>query len=253
MVNIFKSEKLQSVKHGFFGRSGGVSTGVYSSLNFSEKTADSKANIYVNKAVAMDELGISNQKVFFPNQQHTNDVIVIDNKTDFDKISLKPVDAVITNLKGIGVGILTADCSPILAHESESGFILAIHAGWKGALAGVCENALHSLNDLGVDIKKISVAIGPTISTSCYEVKLDFIESFLKIDPSFENFFIKKDDNYFFDLTSFIESKFHLFGVYDIDNLDLCTYENPELFFSNRRAYHKSERDFGRMASIICL
>ena len=140
-----------------------------------------------------------------------------------------------------------------MAHESESGFILAIHAGWKGALAGVCENALNSLKDLGVDMKKISVAIGPTISKKCYEVKLDFVESFIKTDPRYEKFFIKEDGNYFFDLTLFIESRFNLLGVYDIHNLGLCTYENSELFFSNRRAYHKSERDFGRMASIICL
>ena len=250
---MFKSKNLQSVKHGFFSRTGGLSTGIYSSLNLSEKTTDSKANIYANRALVMDELDISGQKVFFPNQQHTNNVVVIDNKTDFDKISLKPVDAVITNLKGIGIGILTADCSPILAHESESGFILAIHAGWKGALAGVCENALNSLKDLGVDMKKISVAIGPTISKKCYEVKLDFVEGFIKTDPYFEKFFIAEDGKYFFDLTLFIESRFNLFGVYDIINLGLCTYENPELFFSNRRAYHKSERDFGRMASIICL
>ena len=253
MVNMFKSKNLKSVRHGFFGRSGGVSTGIYSSLNLSEKTTDSKANIYANRSLVMDELDISSQKVFFPNQQHTSNVVFIDKKTDFDKVNYKPVDAVITNLKGIGVGILTADCSPILAYESESGFILAIHAGWKGALAGICENALNSLKDLGVDIKKISVAIGPTISKKCYEVKLAFVEGFIKIDPYFENFFIKKDDDYFFDLTLFIESRFNLFGVYDINNLGLCTYENPELFFSNRRAYHKSERDFGRMASIISL
>ena len=253
MVNMFKSKNLQSVKHGFFGRSGGVSTGIYSSLNLSEKTSDSKANIYENRALVLNALDISSQKVFFPNQQHTNKVVFIGKKTDFYKLSHEPVDAVITNLKGIGVGILTADCSPILAHESESGFILAIHAGWKGALSGVCENALNSLKDLGVDIKKISVAIGPTISNKCYEVKLDFVESFIKTDPQFEKFFIKQDGNYFFDLTLFIESRFNLFGVYDITNLGLCTYENPELFFSNRRAYHKSERDFGRMASIISL
>ena len=253
MVNMFKSENLQSVKHGFFGRSGGVSTGIYSSLNLSDKTTDSEDNIYANRALVMDELDISSQKVFFPNQQHTSNVLYIDKKTDFDEISQNPVDAVITNLKGIGVGVLTADCSPVLAHESESGFILAIHAGWKGALAGICENALNSLRDLGVDIKKISVAIGPTISNKCYEVKLDFVESFIKTDPYFEKFFITKDGNYFFDLTLFIESRFNLFGIYDINNLDLCTYENPELFFSNRRSYHKSERDFGRMASIICL
>ena len=253
MINMFKSKKLQSVKHGFFGRSGGVSEGIYSSLNLSEKTTDRKANIYANRALVMDKLDISSQKVFFPNQQHTNNVVFIDKKADFDRLSYEPVDAVITNLKGIGIGILTADCSPILAHESESGFILAIHAGWKGALAGVCENALNSLKDLGVDIKKISVAIGPTISTKCYEVKLDYVEAFIKANPYFENFFIKEDGSYFFDLTLFIESRFNLFGVYDINNLDLCTYENPELFFSNRRAYHKSERDFGRMASIISL
>ncbi len=253
MVDMFKSKKLHAVKHGFFGRSGGVSTGIYSSLNLSEKTTDSKANVYANRALVMDELNISNRKVFFPNQQHTSNVVFINKETEFDKLSQKPVDAVITNLKGIGVGILTADCSPILAYESESGFILAIHAGWKGALAGVCENSLNSLKDLGVDIRKLSVAVGPTISTNSYEVKLDFVDSFVKTDPYFENFFIKRDHNYFFDLTLFIESRFNLFGVYDIDNLGMCTYENPELFFSNRRAYHKSERDFGRMASIISL
>ena len=253
MVNMFKSKNLQSVKHGFFSRLGGVSTGIYSSLNLSEKTTDSKANIDANRALVMDELDISSEKVFFPNQQHTSNVILIDKTTDFNIVNRNPVDAVITNLKGTGVGILTADCSPILAHESESGYILAIHAGWKGALAGICENALNSLKDLGVDIKKISVAIGPTISTKCYEVKLDFIEAFIKTNPHFENFFFKEDDAYFFNLTLFIESRFNLFGVYDIHNLGLCTYENPELFFSNRRAYHKSERDFGRMASIISL
>ena len=189
---MFKSKNLQSVKHGFFGRSGGVSTGVFSSLNLSENTTDSKANINANRALVSDALDISSQKVFFPNQQHTNNVVFIDKKGDFDKLSHKPVDAVITNIKGIGIGILTADCSPILAHESDSGFILAIHAGWKGALAGVCENALNSLKDHGVDMKKISVAIGPTISKKCYEVKLDFVESFIKTDPLFEKFFINK-------------------------------------------------------------
>ena len=253
MVDIFESKNLQNVKHGFFGRSGGMSTGIYSSLNLSEKTSDKKANIYANRALVMDKLEISGQKVFFPNQQHTNNVVFIDKKTDFDKVSQKPVDAVITNLKGVGVGILTADCSPILAYESESGFILAIHAGWKGALTGICENALTFLRDIGVDIKKISVAIGPTISSKCYEVKSDFFETFIKTDPYFEHFFIKKDGNYFFNLTLFIESRFNLFGVYDIHNLGLCTYENSELFYSNRRAYHKSEKDFGRMASIISL
>ena len=250
---MFKSKNLQSVKHGFFGRSGGVSTGIYSSLNMSENTTDSKVNIVENRKLVTDELKISSQKVFFPNQQHTSSVMLIDKKTNLDKVKHMPADAVITNMKGIGVGVLTADCCPILVHESESGFILAIHAGWKGALAGVCQNALNCLTDLGVNIEKCSVAIGPTISRKYYEVRIDFIEAFIKTDPYFENFFIKKDDKYFFDLTLFIQSRFNLFGIYDIVNSDLCTYENPEYFFSNRRAYHNSEIDFGRMASIISL
>ena len=134
MVKMFKSKNLQSVKHGFFGRSGGVSTGIYSSLNLSENKTDSKANIYANRALVLDALDITSQKVFFPNLQHTNNVVFIDKKADFDKLSYEPVDAVITNLKDFSIGILTADCSPILAHESESGLILAIQAGWKGAL-----------------------------------------------------------------------------------------------------------------------
>ena len=253
MLRMFKSKNLHSVKHGFFGRSGGVSTGLYSSLNLSEKTADSKENVYQNKRLILDTLELSNKNVFFPNQQHTNNVVFIDKKTDLEEVRHMPADAVVTNIVDLGVGIMTADCSPILAYEPESGFILAIHAGWKGALAGICENALKSLADLGVNIKNFSVAIGPTISRKCYEVKIDFVEIFIKTDPDFEKFFIKKDDNYFFDLTLFIQSRFNLFGVYDIVNLELCTYENPGLFFSNRKAYHNSERDFGRMASIISL
>ena len=253
MLKMFKSKNLQSVKHGFFGRSGGVSTGEYSSLNLSEKTTDSKINVHQNKRLILNKLELSNKSVFFPNQQHTNNVVFIDKKTDLDEVKHMPADAVVTNIDDIGVGILTADCSPILAYERESGFILAIHAGWKGALAGVCENALNSLADLGVNITNFSVAIGPTISSNRYEVKIDFVEVFIKADQNYEKFFIKKDDNYFFDLTSFIQSRFNLFGVYDIVNLGLCTYENPGLFFSNRRAYHEYESDFGRMASIISL
>ena len=253
MLKIFKSKNLQSVKHGFFGSSGGVSTGIYSSLNMSEKTSDSDVNINTNRKLVMEKLEISNQKVFFPNQQHTSSVMLIDERTDLAKAKDMPADAVITNIKGIGIGVLTADCCPILVHESESGIILAIHAGWKGALAGICQNALNCLLDLGVNIEKCSVAMGPTISSKCYEVKIDFVKFFLKTDPYFEKFFIKKDDKYFFDLSSFIRSRFNLFGVYDIVDLGLCTYENQELFFSNRRAYHNSDRDFGRMASIISL
>ena len=253
MLKMFKSKNLQSVKHGFFGRSGGVSIGEYSSLNLSEKTTDRKENVYQNKRLILDKLELSNRNVFFPNQQHTNNVVFIDKKTDLEEVRHIPADAVATNIVDLGVGIMTADCSPILAYEPESGFILAIHAGWKGALAGVCETALNYLAGLDVNIKNFSVAIGPTISSKYYEVKIDFVEFFIETDPNFEKFFIKKDDNYFFDLTLFIQSRFNLFGVYDIVNLELCTYENPGLFFSNRKAYHNSERDFGRMASIISL
>ena len=253
MEKFFKAQNLQRVKHGFFGRVGGISKGIYSSLNVSFNSADSPLNIIENRKIVSETLGANSDKVFFLNQKHTNKVVFFDNKTSANDIIKLEADAFITNKKNTGVGIVTADCAPILAFEPESGFIAGIHAGWKGALAGICENTVLKLNEIGIDTKKLAVAIGPCISKKSYEVKDDFVKRFVKHDSSFENLFNKVDGKIFFDLAGFIKIRFEEMGICNIEVIDMCTYADEQMFFSNRRTYKMLEKDFGRMASVISL
>ena len=166
MTKLFKAHNLREVKHGFFGRVGGSSKGIYSSLNVSFNSADKPQNIIKNREIISECLGTNSEKVFFLNQNHTNEVIFFDSKVNVIDINEIQADALITDRKNTGIGIVTADCAPILAYESESGFIAGIHAGWKGALAGICENTVLKLketeNDLKNKIKK-KLLFGPNI------------------------------------------------------------------------------------------
>tara|TARA_X000001036_G_scaffold438550_1_gene486684 strand:+ start:1269 stop:2030 length:762 start_codon:yes stop_codon:yes gene_type:complete len=253
LEKVFKAHNLREVKHGFFGRVGGSSKGIYSSLNVSFNSADKRQNIIKNREIISKNLGTNSEKVFFLNQQHTNEVIFFDSKVNVNDINKIEADAFITDRKDTGIGILTADCAPILAYESESGFIAGIHAGWKGALAGICENTILKLKETGMDIKKLAVAIGPCISQENYEVKEDMVGKFLKQDPSFENSFNRVGKKIFFDLAGFIKIRFEEMGIYNIEVIDMCTYSDSQLFFSNRRKHKMREKDFGRMASVISL
>ncbi len=253
MKKFIKARNLSGVKHGFFGRVGGISEGKYSSLNVSFNSADNPHNIIKNRKIVSETLGVNSEKVFFLNQKHTNKVVFFDDKTTVNEIRKVEADAFITNKKNTGIGIVTADCAPILAFDSESGFIAAIHAGWKGALTGICENTILKLKKNGVDTKKLAVAIGPCISKKSYEVQDDMVEKFLTIDPSFENSFDRVDGKIFFDLAGFIKIRFEEMGIYNIEVIDMCTYADEKMFFSNRRTYKMLEKDFGRMASLISL
>ncbi|MDC3068026.1 polyphenol oxidase family protein, partial [Paracoccaceae bacterium] len=152
MVAIFKSKNLDNITHAFFGRTGGTSTGIYCSLNFSKNTNDDNLNVERNHELAFDKINISKKQIFFPNQQHTNRVLFINEKSKVNSVRHTAADAVITNVEKFGVGILSADCCPVLAFESDSGIIVAIHAGWKGALSGICENTLSVLKKLNVNL-----------------------------------------------------------------------------------------------------
>ncbi len=253
MIKLFRSKNLKELKHGFFGRAGGSSRGIYSSLNVSFTSGDNARNIRKNRTIIIDTLKIKEKKVFFLNQQHTNKVVFFDKKTDETHVVKTEADAFITNEKNIGVGIVTADCAPILAYEADSGFIAGIHAGWKGALNGICENTILKLLENDVDIKKLAVAIGPCISKKNYEVKNDMLNKFLEKDSSFESYFEKANDKIYFDLAGFIRNRFEVMGIYNIETLRMCTYENFKIFFSNRRTCHNLEKNFGRMASVISL
>ena len=253
MEKVFKANNLKEVKHGFFGRVGGSSKGIYSSLNVSFNSADNPQNIIKNREIVSESLGANPEKVFFLNQKHTNEVIFFDSKVNVNDINKIEADAFITDRKNTGIGIVTADCAPILAYESDSGFIAGIHAGWKGALDGICENTILKLKETGMDIKKLSVAIGPCISQKNYEVKEDMVRKFLKQDSSFENSFNRIGKKIFFDLAGFIKIRFEEMGIYNIEIIDKCTYADDHLFFSNRRTHQMREKDFGRMASVISL
>ena len=253
MKKFFKAHNLKRVKHGFFGRVGGSSKGIYTSLNTSFKSHDDPQNVVNNRVIISENLGLNPEKLFFLNQQHTNKVIFFDSKIDVNDITKVEADAFITDKKNIGIGIVTADCAPIFVYESESGFIAGIHAGWKGALSGICENTVLKLKEIGIDIKKLAIAIGPCISKQNYEVKEDLVEKFLTQDSSFESSFIRIDGKIFFDLSGFIKIRFEEMGIYNIEILDMCTYANDEMFFSNRRSHIMQEKDFGRMASVISL
>ena len=253
MEKVFKAYNLREVKHGFFGRVGGSSKGIYSSLNISFKSADKPHNIIKNRKIISEILETESEKVFFLNQSHTNKVIFFNSKMNVNDINKIEADAFITDRKDTGIGIMTADCAPILAYEAESGFIAGIHAGWKGALAGICENTILKLKETGVDIKKLAVAIGPCISQQNYEVKEDLVRKFLEEDPSFENSFKRIGKKIFFDLAGFIKIRFEEMGIYNIEIIDMCTYSDDQLFFSNRRTHKMSGKDFGRMASVISL
>ena len=253
MEKVFKAHNLREVNHGFFGRVGGSSKGIYSSLNVSFNSADNPQNIIKNREIISESLGTNSEKVFFLNQKHTNEVIFFDSKVNVNDINQIEADAFITDRKNTGIGIVTADCAPILAYESESGFIAGIHAGWKGALAGICENTILKLKETGMDIKKLAVAIGPCISQENYEVKEDMVRKFLKQDSSFENSFNRIGKKIFFDLAGFIKIRFEEMGIYNIEIIDMCTFADDEMFFSNRRTHKMQEKEFGRMASVISL
>lgn len=253
MKKFFKAYNLKRVKHGFFGRVGGSSKGIYSSLNISFNSDDDPLNIVKNRVIISENLGLNSEKIFFLNQQHTNKVIFFDSKINENDIAKVEADAFITDKKNIGIGIVTADCAPILAYEAESGFIAGIHAGWKGALTGICENTVLKLKEIGVDVKKLAIAIGPCISKQNYEVKEDLVEKFLTQDLSFKNSFTMIGGKIFFDLSGFIKIRFEEMGIYNIEILDMCTYADDRMFFSNRRSHIKLKKDFGRMASVISL
>jgi hypothetical protein len=152
------------------------------------------------------------------------------------------------------IGVLTADCAPILFADAKAGVIGAAHAGWRGVLAGILENTISVMETLGSDRKNITAVIGPCIAKESYEVGQDFYHSFISADPCYGDFFNPgKKDRHFFDLEGFVKMRLHAAGLEGVAALSLDTYRDDEEFFSYRRTCHKKEADYGRQLSAICL
>ncbi len=250
-----KSTSAVNISHKFFTRNGGASTGRFTSLNFTKKFGDSSININKNTEVVAGTFQLEKNAVRLVNQVHGKEVVTIDKSNYNSDLSDFKADAMVTSLPKIILGIVTADCCPILLMDSEAKVIGAAHAGWRGAFSGIIESTVKSMEKLGASKSNIKSAIGPSIAWDSYEVDTAFKMAF-EAQYSGNSEFFKPSNNqnhYMFNLKGYVKQKLIEAGVNDIDDVGIDTYSMEEDFFSCRRAYHKGENGFGVQMSAICL
>ncbi len=236
---------------GFFGRKGGVSEGEYASLNCGYGSGDDIAKVEENRRIVSEKLTGKNLPLCTVSQYHSREVVVLEKPWHW-KESPKG-DAIITKEKGVIIGVLTADCVPILLHDKSSGIIGAIHAGWRGALGGVIENTLHMLYKNGGSIESVSAAIGPAIGKDSYEVGAEMREEFIKAYYKNETFFAKtaKPEKFMFDLKGFVREILEKSGVAEVQDLERDTLPDEKNYFSFRRTTLAGSTVYGRQISAI--
>jgi polyphenol oxidase len=243
----------EGISHGFFTRQGGISEGIYASLNCGPGSRDAAANVKENRARVAEILGVGPGNLLSLHQKHSAEAVIVD-KTWADGKGPQ-ADAMVTAKPGLALGVLTADCAPVLFYDGEARVIGAAHAGWRGALAGIVEATVGAMIKLGAKPERISAAIGPAISQKAYEVGADYKEQFLAKEPRSETFFITDDGSGepHFDLPGYVAERLARAGVGAIDDLALCTYCDETGLFSYRRSQHHGEDDYGRQISAIVL
>ncbi|MGB8623765.1 MAG: peptidoglycan editing factor PgeF [Paracoccaceae bacterium] len=249
-LEILTSDALAPLRHGFFTRRGGASSGVFRGLNCGEGSSDLSEVVRINRARVAQALDVPPERIVAARQVHSADAIAVTEPLD-----VKPrADALVTATPGLALSILTADCQPVLFADRSAGVIGAAHAGWRGALDGVLEATLDAMEALGADRADITAVIGPTISQRAYEVGPEFLDTFMAEDPAYSRFFAGgKDDRMHFDLPGFGLHRMRQAGVGEALWTGHCTYSDPERFFSYRRATHAGEADYGRLISAIRL
>lgn len=242
---------VPGVRHGFFGRRGGHSTGDFASLNASEAVGDKPAFVAANRADILDALDMGHATVAQVTQVHANRVITLD---DPHQAAARPeADAIVTATPGIMLGILTADCAPILLCDPGAAVIGAAHAGWKGALSGIIGNTVDAMLRLGARRERLVAAIGPTISLANYEVGPEFVANLLRQHRDAGNRVSRPDGGReHFDLPGFVFDQLIEAGVGKVNDLARCTYANSKHYFSHRRATHEGKKA-GRQISMIGL
>jgi len=252
--------RLPGIAHGFFGRSGGVSKGIFDSLNCGPGSADERANVIENRRRVCAALG-KDVRLVTAGQVHETHVITVGKpwsigSTPSEDATRIPIgDAMVTKERGIALGILTADCAPVLLADTEAGVIGAAHAGWRGAFSGVLEAALAAMEALGASRTRIAAAIGPCISQPNYEVGPELLERFVAETAANTRYFVPSEraNHYRFDLESYVADRLARAGVHDVARLAACTYAREADFFSFRRNTHNGEKEYGREISAILL
>ena len=242
---------LAGVRHGFLGRRGGVSTGICSGLNVGLGSSDDREAVRTNRRLAVEAVAPGAELVTL-HQVHSGKAIPV--TAPFPDDGRPPADALVTDRPGLALGILTADCTPVLFADRDAGVIGAAHAGWKGAVGGIIEATVEAMEGLGASRDTIVAAVGPTIARKSYEVDEGFFRTFMAQDPEHERFFSAgKPGHHQFDLEGFVVSRLAAAGLTRIEALGLDTYSEPDRFFSYRRSTHKGEPDYGRQISLIAL
>jgi hypothetical protein len=249
-ANTLKQPRL---RHGFFTRQGGTSQGLYASLNCGLGSGDDPQLVRKNRSIVAEGLGVTPDKLVTLYQCHSADVVIVEEAWEGD--SRPKADGLATRVAGLALGVLTADCAPVLFADPEAGVIGAAHAGWKGALTGVVDQTLLAMERLGARRDCINVAIGPTISQPSYEVGPDFHERFLSAGDEHAKWFHPsvRPFHHMFDLPGYLHERLTKLGVAQVENMETCTYADPDRFFSYRRTTHRGEQDYGRQISAITL
>jgi YfiH family protein len=239
------------VKHGFFTRAGGVSGGIYAGLNVGLGSSDDRENVRTNRARVAEWLGVPVAHLATLHQVHSSDVVTLIEPLGAER---PRADALVTDRPGLALGILTADCGPVLFADAEKGVIGAAHAGWKGAFGGVLEATIAAMEALGARRDRIVAVLGPSISQKNYEVGPEFVARFEQADGDNARYFAPSDrpGHALFDLNAYTVNRLRAAGV-EAACLDRCTYGEEENFFSYRRSVHRSESDYGRQISAIML
>ena len=248
-LEILTSDSLSPLRHGFFTRRGGASSGVFAGLNCGQGSSDQANIVAINRQRVAQAMGVGVESLVTMNQVHSADVVVVEEPPEH-RIS---ANAIVTDKPGLALSILTADCQPVLFADREAGVIGAAHAGWRGALSGVLEATLDAMESLGAERGRTMAVIGPTISQRAYEVDWDFMEEFVSDDPANKRFFAGNGEKARFDLPGYGLQRMRRAGIGQAVWTRHCTYSDEQRFYSYRRSVHRQEADYGRLISVIRL
>lgn len=256
-MKVFTSDNLaraSGVVHGCFTRRGGVSEGLYASLNCGPGSDDVREAVVENRSRVLQALAKDDSAHLVTAYQiHSADAVCV--TTPWPLGEAPRADAMATAILGVAVGILTADCAPVLLADADARVIGAAHAGWRGAASGVIEAVTRAMEHLGARRDRIAAAIGPCIGWDNYEVGTEFRAQFLERNESNARFFVAGPDptHWHFDLNGYVEDRLRHAGIGNVHSMSQCTYRSEEDFFSFRRATHRGEKDYGRQISAIML
>ncbi|WP_281856074.1 peptidoglycan editing factor PgeF [Litoreibacter halocynthiae] len=248
-LEILTADSLAPLRHGFFTRKGGASSGVFEGLNCGQGSSDQTDIVLTNRARVAQAMQVAPDHLVSVHQCHSADVVVVDGP-----IKDKPkADGMVCATEGVALGVLTADCQPVLFADTQAGVIGAAHAGWGGAVAGILENTIDAMVGLGATREHIQAVIGPCISQAAYEVGLEYFERFYDEDPENARFFANGNgDKMQFDLPAYGLHRLRAAGV-NAEWTRHCTYSDAARFYSYRRSVHKKEADYGRLIATIRL